>query len=77
MTHKIILHPGEFGTVILPFSEVCMHMRVAGKEMRVQVLDGGMVQLYKDGDRFSFPISAGEAGFHRTDYGYVSENGTE
>ena len=57
----------------LPYSEVCMHMRVAGKRMWAQGADGPlyggiaiaarMVQLYSnDGRRFSAPITRGEAG---------------
>jgi hypothetical protein len=49
--------------VTLPHSEVCMHMRVAGKPMWVEPLPNGMAQLYDEsGSPFSFPITRGEAG---------------
>lgn len=51
-------------TVELPYSEVCMHMRVAGKEMDVALLSTGMCQLFDaDGRPFSMPITRGEAGW--------------
>src|SRR5437764_280118 len=49
----------------LPYSEVCMHMGVAGKEMWVRVCGESMnmAQLYDDqGRKFSAPITVGEAG---------------
>jgi hypothetical protein len=49
--------------VTLPYSEVCMHMRVAGTQMLVEPRPDGMAQLWNlDGTQFSFPITAGEAG---------------
>jgi hypothetical protein len=59
----------------LPFSEVCMHMRVAGQVMTVEVIGGTYAdgrpsftaQLHRDdGQPFSFPILTAEAGI----YGY-------
>jgi len=55
-------HIGERVTVELPYSEVCMHMRVAGKRMDVEVLPDGAQLLNADGSKFSFPITHGEAG---------------
>jgi hypothetical protein len=51
--------------IVLPHSEVCMHMKVAGKRMVCGLLPGAtMVQLYdEDGRHFSAPITAGEAGW--------------
>lgn len=47
----------------MPHSEVCMHMRVAGKRMFVAPIDNDMAQLYTlAGEPFSFPITRGEAG---------------
>lgn len=63
----------------LPYSEVCMYMRVAGKRMRVTVLDGGMAQLWGDFDSpYSFPITWGEAGIFRDHTGapYIIDGGT-
>jgi hypothetical protein len=49
--------------VTLPYSEVCMSMRVAGKEMNVEVLETGGAQILdENGKPFSFPITLGEAG---------------
>lgn len=55
-------------TVELPYSEVCMHMRVAGKTMAVDVLPTMAQLIDSDGRNFSFPITHGEAGL-RVDYG--------
>lgn len=65
----ITIRPGERIKVRLPWSEVCMHMRVAGKVMAAELTaDGSGIQLYDDeGDQFSFPITLGEAGFYRPD----------
>lgn len=58
-----VLHDTRILT--LPFSEVCMHMHVAGKQMKGRLCENGvMVQLYDDHDRpFSAPITRGEAGW--------------
>ncbi len=49
--------------VVLPHSEVCMHMRVAGQTRWVAPVESGMAQIYNDsGSRFSAPITRGEAG---------------
>ena len=54
---------GEKVKKYMPYSEVCMHMRVSGKVMVAEMISERMVQLYKlDGEPFSFPISTGEAG---------------
>lgn len=69
---------GETVTVELPFSEVCIHMRVAGREMPVRLqaaryLNGEEAPgspvaqiLTESGSEFSFPVLYGEAGFYRT-----------
>lgn len=45
------------------FSEVCMHMKIAGYLMWAVPLEHGMAQLYTvAGDKFSMPITRGEAG---------------
>jgi hypothetical protein len=57
----------------MPYSEVCMHMRVAGRRMWIAGADGPlyggidivarMIQLYDEhGRKFSAPITRGEAG---------------
>jgi hypothetical protein len=57
------IDPGQELVLQLPYSEVCMYLRVAGTRMRARLLADGMVQLLDpDGHQFSFPITAGEAG---------------
>jgi hypothetical protein len=49
--------------VTLPYSEVCMSMRVAGLERNVQITETGHAQILdENGAPFSFPITLGEAG---------------
>lgn len=48
----------------LPYSEVCMHMKIAGKTMWVEPVGSNAAQLYDEfGRPFSFPITKGEAGW--------------
>lgn len=55
--------PEDAVRVLLPHSEVCMHMRIAGETRWVAPVDGGMAQIYNDhGSRFSAPVTHGEAG---------------
>ena len=50
----------------VPYSEVAMHMRIAGDEMWMMRVGPHMVQLYDDDGRvFSSPITSGEAGWRR------------
>jgi hypothetical protein len=51
----------------MPWSEVCMHMRVAGLVLDVEIIGEQypMAQLYRDGQPFSAPITLGEAGIHQ------------
>ena len=47
----------------MPYSEVCMHMRVAGTMMWAQPVERHMAQLWTiSGRKFSMPITRGEAG---------------
>jgi hypothetical protein len=58
---------GTTGYKYMPFSEVNMHMRIAGKPMYFKVLSVHSVQLYKDEymtQHFSGPITTGEAGVY-------------
>jgi hypothetical protein len=65
------IQPGQEFVLELPYSEVCMYLRVAGTRMRARLLPGGMVQLLDpDGHQFSFPITAGEAGLHHDHDGW-------
>ena len=60
---------GERRTLTLPYSEVAMHMRVAGTTMAAELVptrSSAMVQLLDGTGRpFSFPITQGEAGWGR------------
>lgn len=56
--------PGDTGEHPMPWSEVCMYMRVADKSMRFRVLAQGVQLLNEDGSRFSSPITHGEAGLY-------------
>jgi hypothetical protein len=56
-------------TLTLPYSEVCMHVGVAGKVMTGRLVNPRhpMVQLLdEDGRLFSAPITTGEAGWGMT-----------
>jgi hypothetical protein len=65
-----LIRPTEEFTTELPYSEVCMHLRVAGTTMHARLEANRMVQLLNpDGTRFSFPITAGEAGLDVHDQG--------
>jgi hypothetical protein len=67
------IHPNQETVLELPYSEVCMHLRVAGTRMRARLLPTGMVQLLDaDGREFSFPITAAEAGLHHDQHGWSS-----
>ena len=45
---RINVRPGQFFKTVMPYSEVCMHMQIAGKEMIGQLSKtGGSVQLFE------------------------------
>lgn len=57
--------PDDAVRVVLPHSEVCMHMRLAGKTRWAAPVGAHMAQIYSDdGSRFSAPITLGEAGLN-------------
>jgi hypothetical protein len=67
------IRPNQEITLQLPYSEVCMHLRVAGTRMRARLLAKGMVQLLDaGGHQFSFPITAAEAGLRHDQDGWSS-----
>lgn len=67
---KTYVAVGDTFNVTLPYSEVCMFMRIAGKRMTVTLVGNHAVQLLNDnGSDFSFPITSGEAGVF-TEYEY-------
>lgn len=61
---------------VMPYSEVCLHMRIAGQRMAFEIVPssawGHSVQLYdlRDGRPFSSPILTGEAGLFEDSEGY-------
>lgn len=57
--------PGEVVNVMLPYSEVCMHLKVAGRTRPVEVLPDGAQILNWDGTNYSFPVTHGEAGIYK------------
>ena len=72
---KMYTNPGHQVLIECPYSEVCMHMQVAGKtmwaELRLCPEGCDSVQLYRlDGSVFSGPITPGEAGFYQDNGGY-------
>lgn len=66
--------PGDVVRIQLPWSEVCMHLRVADAVRDVQVLPNGAQILNADGTPYSFPITHGEAGIYQDAQGlYVQQ----
>ena len=56
--------PGDVVQIRMPWSEACMHLRVAEQVRKVKVLEGGAQILNEDGTPYSFPITHGEAGIY-------------
>lgn len=67
---KKYLLPGMKVLLEIPYSEVCMHMGVAGTVMGVELISARGAQLIKDGRKFSAPILPSEAGLYHDEYGY-------
>lgn len=61
---KRYVNVGEMVTAELPWSEVCMHLRLAGETRDLLLLADG-VQIMHNGAKVSFPVTHGEAGFYR------------
>ena len=65
---------GEEIALRLPWSEVCMHLKVAGQVRNVRVLDTGAQILNDDGTPYSFPVTHGEAGIYTDAQGlYITD----
>lgn len=65
LTHGTVhVYAGDRFLNEMPHSEVCTHMRIAGKMMECELVGERMVQLYdaKTHQPFSAPITRGEAG---------------
>lgn len=76
--------PGEVVMLELPYSEVCMHMRVAGAVHEVELIhesrSGLAMAQILDRDRrpFGGPVTPGEAGIYSDNRGfYAYEVGEE
>jgi hypothetical protein len=72
--HREYVPVGRRVPVVMPASEVCMHMGLTGKVMHVELVQEGLyvqAQLYMPyGEKHSFPITTGEAGFYHDEIGY-------
>jgi len=66
--------PGEPGQAVMPHSEVCTHLGIAGRVMSFVFLPRaeGLQLLHASGRAFSIPITPGEAGIHRDHRGRYS-----
>lgn len=71
---KTRIKPGDVIGLTMPYSEVCMSMRVSDRVLVVRVMED-MAQLVGDnGMNFSSPITHGEAGIYRDSEGlYVTD----
>ena len=80
---QVYLKPGDTVIVLLPHSEVCMHMKIAGKLARVRLIEDTdtlrpMAQILEwninPGNEacyweFTAPVLPGEAGIHQSEAG--------
>lgn len=70
MSAALSIRVGETADVLLPYSEVCMHMRVAGKILPVTLIErNGYFAaqiLDESGNRFGAPVTLGEAGIFQS-----------
>lgn len=65
---KVSITPGSGQRFLytMPYSEVCVHMRIAGKPMWVEMINKNLAQLYDlNHQKFSAPILYCEAGIYR------------
>lgn len=78
-SQRVNICVGDMGRKVLCYSEVCMHMQVAGTMMPFLLMPseswGACVQLFRDEpdggvSMFSSPIMTGEAGIFKDDQGY-------
>ena len=80
MKKQVYVKPCTYFLNEMPYSEVCMHMRIAGKEMVCVIAGNGRsVQLYTPDHTvsspgqlipFSAPILVGEAGIFEDSDGF-------
>lgn len=64
-SESVDLQVGDRFSTVAPYSEVMMHMDLAGKPIEVEILSEQAVQIYVDGKPHSFPVTPGEAGIYR------------
>ncbi len=63
MVEKVYVEHGKVYRGEMPHSEVCMHLRVAGKPMLFRLVTDRLVQLLReDGSPYSAPILIFEGG---------------
>ncbi len=62
--NRIDLQIGDRVRLEMPWSEVMMHLRLAGSNVVVEVLDDGVQLLLEDGTKLSFPVTWAEAGIY-------------
>lgn len=66
---------GDKVLVQLPWSEVCMFMKVADQVRPVEILPDGAQIFNADGTKLSFPVTHGEAGIYQDAQGlYIQES---
>lgn len=58
---------GDRAVISISHSEVCMHMKVAGQILETELVRPNAVQIYKNGEIFSSPVTTGEAGYYWDD----------
>lgn len=71
---RIDVEVGETIMIVLPYSEVCMHMRVAGKALPVRILEHGAQIIDEDGGLCGAPVTWGEAGIYMDHQGQMYIN---
>ncbi|MEV2222725.1 hypothetical protein AB0E01_22935 [Nocardia vinacea] len=72
---RIDLQVGDRVLLEMPYSEAMMHMRLAGSKVEVEVLEHDAAQLLKDGGKYSFPVTWGEAGIRSGESGPYAYDG--
>lgn len=72
-----IQHDGDWSTaeLVLPYSEVCVSMGLAGKRATVKMLSERSAQIYVNGEPFSSAVTLGEAGIMQDSDGYYYRPG--
>lgn len=80
MKKQVYVHPCTYFLNEMPYSEVCMHMGIAGREMVCVISSNGRsLQLYTPDATvsgpgqlipFSAPILVGEAGIFEDSHGF-------